>query len=310
MAQLHCSVLIVKHSNTHFYRLPINVTVILQCLNCQTQPVSQVSNWRRNKVMSDENSWQVGRVKVQSLWNTVTTWYAWTVHFAFCRRHCSFVRYNSWVAKPVRCSCSQLCQTWSPCLLGQKVRNGGYIAKREKWFYNGKAGAFGDGWTAAWQTADTGHRGEGGGLVAWPWFFVPGIGWSWTTGHRLSTLNSRHWARKSPWWSAACPHQTFVLPANRLALRNMPKNITRHAAQKTMSSLSLIFNTFLIRNNISGVIGLFLFTAVPFTLSIPFKVEEMNQLSFNGLLKPASRCMTLAMFKYCRTDAGRTLLAK
>ncbi len=98
--------------------------------------------------------------------------------------------------------------------------------------------------------------------------------------------------------------------ANRLALRNRPKNITRHAAQKTMSSLSLIFNTFLIRNNMSGVIGLFLFTAVPLTLSIPFKVEEMNQLSFNGLLKPASRCMTLTMFKYCRTDAGRSRLAK
>ena len=91
--------------------------------------------------------------------------------------------------------------------------------------------------------------------------------------------------------------------ANRLALRNRPKNI-RHAAQKTMSSLSLIFNSFLIRNNISGVTGLFLFAAVPFALSIPFKVEEMNQLSFNGLLKPASRCMTLTMFKYGRTDAG------
>ena len=98
--------------------------------------------------------------------------------------------------------------------------------------------------------------------------------------------------------------------ANRLALRNRPKNITRHAAQKTMSSLSLVFNTFLIRNNMSGVIGLFLFTAVPLTLCIPFKVEEMNQLSFNGLLKPASRCMTLTMFKYCRTDAGRSRLAK
>ena len=97
--------------------------------------------------------------------------------------------------------------------------------------------------------------------------------------------------------------------ANRLALRNRPKNITRHAAQKTTSSLSLIFNT-LIRNNMSGVIGLFLFTAVPLTLSIPFKVEEMNQLSFNGLLKSASRCMTLTMFKYCRTDAGRSRLAK
>ena len=61
----------------------------------------------------------------------------------------------------------------------------------------------------------------------------------------------------------------------------------------------------------SGVIGLFLFTTVPLTLSIPFKVEEkMNQLSFNGLLKPASRCMTLTMFKYCRTDAGRSRLAK
>ena len=99
--------------------------------------------------------------------------------------------------------------------------------------------------------------------------------------------------------------------ANRLALRNRPKNITiiRHAAQKTTSSLSVIFNTFLIHNNMSGVIGLFLFTSVPLTLSIPFKVEEMNQLSFNGLLKPASRCMTLTMFKYC-TDAGRSRLAK
>ena len=37
MSQLYCSVLIVKHSNTQFYRLQINVTVILQCLNCQTQ---------------------------------------------------------------------------------------------------------------------------------------------------------------------------------------------------------------------------------------------------------------------------------
>ena len=35
--------------------------------------------------------------------------------------------------------------------------------------------------------------------------------------------------------------------ANSLALRNRPKNITKHAAQKTMSSLSLIFNS-LIRN--------------------------------------------------------------
>ena len=88
----------------------------------------------------------------------------------------------------------------------------------------GKAGVFGDCWTAArsaWQTADTGHRGEGGGLV--------------------------------------------VSPCH---------------------------------------------PAVPLTLSIPFNVEEMNQLSFNGLLKPASRCMTLTMFKYCRTDAGRSRLAK
>ena len=160
----------------------------------------------------------------------------------------------------------------------------------------GKAGAFGDWWTAArsaWQTR--GKGGEGGGLVVWPWFLVPGIGWSWTTGHRLST-NSRHWAQKSPWWSA-CPHQTCF--ANRLALRNRPKNLTRHAAQKTMSSLSPIFNTFLIRN-VWRDRALVLFTAVPLTLSIHFKVEEMNQLPFNGLLKPASRCMTLTMFNAAR----------
>ena len=102
----------------------------------------------------------------------------------------------------------------------------------------------------------------------------------------------------------------FCFEINRLALRNRLKNITRHAAPKTMSFLSLIFNSFLIRNNIYGVIGLFLFTAVPFALSMPFNVEEMNQLSFNGLLKPASRCMALTMFKYCRTDVGRSRLAK
>ena len=54
-----------------------------------------------------------------------------------------------------------------------------------------------------------GKWGEGGGLVMWPWFFVPGIGLSWTTGHRLS-MNSQRRAQKSPWWNV-CPHQTFIL---------------------------------------------------------------------------------------------------
>ena len=150
---------------------------------------------------------------------------------------------------------------------------------------------------------DRGTGGEGWGLVVWPWFLFPGTGWSCTVNIQ-SALSTKESLVKCLFASNFC----F---ANRLlALRNRPKNITKHAAQKTMSSLSLIFNFFLIPNNISGEIGLFRFTAVPFALSMPFKVEEMNQLSFNGLLKPASRCLTLTMFKYCRTDAGQSRLAK
>ena len=33
----------------------------------------------------------------------------------FCRRHCSFARYHSWVANPFKRSCSKLCHTRSPC---------------------------------------------------------------------------------------------------------------------------------------------------------------------------------------------------
>ena len=43
MSQLHCNVLIVKHRNTQFYRLQINVTVILQSGNCQTHEYTVLS---------------------------------------------------------------------------------------------------------------------------------------------------------------------------------------------------------------------------------------------------------------------------
>ena len=124
--------------------------------------------------------------------------------------------------------------------------------------------------------------------------------------HRTQTVNEQ-WALNTKVSLVKYLSASNFCFGNRLALRNKPKNITRHAAQKAMSSLSLILNSFLISNNISGVIRLF---SVHSRTFMPFKVEEMNQLSFNGLLKPASRCMTLTMFKYCRTDAGRSRLAK
>ena len=59
----------------------------------------------------------------------------------------------------------------------------------------------------------------------------------------------------------------------------------------------------------SGVMGLFLFTALHLTLSIPFKVEEIFQLSFRGLTNPASQCIILMMFKYWQTDQDFSLWA-
>ena len=60
----------------------------------------------------------------------------------------------------------------------------------------------------------------------------------------------------------------------------------------------------------SGVMGLFLFTALSLTLSVPFKVDEIYQLSFRGLTNPASKCTILKMFKYWQTDEDFNLQAK
>ena len=86
-------------------------------------------------------------------------------------------------------------------------------------------------------------------------------GWGWRAGSVTLISRSRHWmvldhrtqivneqsALSTKESLVKCLSASNFCFANRLALRNRPKNITRHAAQKTMSSLSLIFNS-LIRN--------------------------------------------------------------
>ena len=71
--------------------------------------------------------------------------------------------------------------------------------------------------------------------------------------------------------------------ANRLDFLNWPKNIKRKGAQNRTSNELVSVNWTLILNSMSGVMGLFLFTALHLTLPVPFKVEEICQLSFRGL---------------------------
>ena len=81
------------------------------------------------------------------------------------------------------------------------------------------------------------------------------------------------------------------------------KKSTRHAALKVVSKGRFKSRTDRLPNKMSEVIGNFCTVLSPFWLLRPLRIEEMYQLFTKGLGNPASRCIILVAFKYCRTDA-------
>lgn len=97
---------------------------------------------------------------------------------------------------------------------------------------------------------------------------------------------------------------------SRFDFRKNEKKPTRQAAQKVRSKGRLKSRTDKMPNNRSAVIGSFWCVLSPLCRRRPFMIDVTYQLLATGLGYPASRCMSLTILRYWRTDEKHNLEAK
>ena len=89
---------------------------------------------------------------------------------------------------------------------------------------------------------------------------------------------------------------------NKFDFLKKEKNPTKQAAQNVRSKELCKLSVVKICFKISNVIGSFWTLESPFTRLTPLRIDVTYQLFSRGLLKLASRCTSLTIFKYCLTE--------